>query len=418
MTFDIDIRKHTLANGLRVVVSPDTTTAMAAVNLLYDVGSRDERRGLTGLAHLFEHLMFGPTEHVPDFDAEVENAGGRSNAWTSNDFTNFYVTLPAQNLRTVMRLESDRMAFLKVDDRSLQVQRGVVVEEFKQQCLDRPYGDLYHRIRAAMYSPEHPYSWPTIGLVPEHVAGVRQTDAEAWYRSHYCPQRAILAVSGRVDPQEVFDLVEEWFGEFPSGTSAERHMPPAGFPSRDIYEEVVTPAPVPLISMAYPMAAYGQKGYDAADAITDLLSAGRASRFVNNLVQGSAQGLISSADASIVGSEHEGMLIMTASLTSNSDADLARARRLILDEARRLADSSDITDHEWERMLTTYESTFRFGNTGYLSRATNLALAEYHGENINATVEKRRSLSKEEVSALAEDMFGHTPSATIVYRPE
>lgn len=418
MTFDINISKHTLANGLRVVVSPDPTTAMAAVNLLYDVGSRDERRSLTGLAHLFEHLMFGPTEHVADFDAEVENAGGRSNAWTSNDFTNFYVTLPAQNLRTVMRLESDRMAFLKVDERSLQVQRGVVVEEFKQQCLDRPYGDLYHRIRAAMYSPEHPYSWPTIGLVPEHIAGVSQADAEAWYRSHYCPKRAILAVSGRIDPQEVFDLAEEWFGEFPSGTPADRRMPAPGFPSKDIYEEVVTPAPIPLISMAFPMAAYGEKGYDAADAITDLLSAGRASRFVNKLVQGAAQGLISSADASIVGSEHEGMLIMTASLTSNSDADLERARHLILDEARRLSNPSDISDHEWERMLTTYESTFRFGNTGYLSRATNLAMAEYHGEDINATVEKRRNLCKEEVSALASEMFGSTPSATIVYRPE
>ena len=184
MALDIPVGRHTLANGLRIVHSFDPTTAMVAVDVLYDVGSRDEKRTLTGMAHLFEHLMFGGSANVPSFDSELEDAGGKNNAWTSSDFTNFYDTVPAQNLDTALYLESDRMLALDFSERTLAVQKGVVVEEFKQTCLDRPYGDLFHRLRALAYGSDHPYSWPTIGLKPEHIGKVTLDDVKEWFYWH------------------------------------------------------------------------------------------------------------------------------------------------------------------------------------------------------------------------------------------
>ncbi len=211
----LTVNRHTLANGLRIVHSPDTTTAMVGVNILYNVGARDERRNLTGMAHLFEHLMFGGSENIPDFDAELEFAGGSSNAWTSNDLTNFYLSIPAQNVETAFHLESDRMMALSFDPHSLDVQKGVVIEEFKQQCLDRPYGRLMHTLREALYSPAHPYSWPVIGIEPDHIARVKMTDVKDWFYSHYAPNNAILAVTGNIAFDRVVELAEKWFGTIP-----------------------------------------------------------------------------------------------------------------------------------------------------------------------------------------------------------
>lgn len=418
MNNTIPVFAKQLHNGLTVAVSPDKGTAMAAVNVLYNVGARDENRSRTGLAHLFEHLMFGGSAHVPDFDSNLEAAGGRSNAWTSNDFTNFYLSLPAQNLATAFHIESDRMAFLSLGDKALDVQRGVVIEEFKQQCLDRPYGNLFHRLRSLVYAPEHPYSWPVIGLEPEHIAQVSRAEALAWYNEHYCPSRAIMAVTGRVEPEQVFDLAEQWFGDIPSGTPAERHMPLPGFPEDDVVEEMRGNVPSALITVAVPMAAYGSTAYHAADAITDLLAAGRASRFSSRLVHGAGRGIVTQADASIMGSEHEGMLIITARPADNSDECIMRARDLLNREAAALCVPGSIDEREWQRMQNNFEATFCFGNTGYLQRASNLAAAVYHGEDINATVANRRRLTPDDVTAEARRLFMDTPKVTVVYRPE
>ena len=414
---DIPVKRHTLANGLRVVHSYDPTTAMAAVNVLYNVGSRDENRQLTGMAHLFEHLMFGGSVNVPSFDAELEGAGGKSNAWTSSDFTNFYDVLPAQNIATAFHLESDRMLQLDFSPRSLEVQRGVVIEEFKQTCLNRPYGDLFHHLRRICYAEAHPYSWPTIGLEPEHIARVTLEDVERWFYSHYAPNNAILSVSGRIEFEETVELAERWFDDIPARNISPRQLPEEGFPKESIVETVTANVPQTMIVMAFPMDSYGTPRYHAADTITDILSAGRASRFTRRLLFGNHEGLFSGADASIIGSEHAGLLLLTARLADNSDAAIDTACKMMLSEARQIAIPGNVSDHEFGRTLNNFEASFRFSNLGYLAKATSLALAEYHGEDINRTITERRQLSIHNIATEADRIFNHTPFATLIYRP-
>jgi len=413
----LTIRRHTLANGLRIVYSLDTSTAMVAVNILYNVGSRDEKRELTGIAHLFEHLMFGGSQNIADFDAELELAGGKSNAWTSCDFTNFYLSVPAQNVETAFHLESDRMLSLAFSDTSLEVQRGVVIEEFKQQCLDRPYGKMMHALRKAMYASEHPYSWPTIGLEPQHIAQVTMDEVKAWFYSHYAPNNAILSVTGNISFDRTVELAEKWFGDIPSRDIPPRILPAPGFPTENVYTEVFDQVPSTMLVLAVPMDSHGTIGYFAADAITDLLSAGRASRFNSHIIYGKGQGLINYADASIIGSEHEGMLLVMARLAENGDKDIEQARNILLDECRLLSQSGEISTYEWQRSLNNFESTFRFSNLGYVPRASNLALAEYHDEDINRVVDDRRVLDPAIVTEYADKLFNSTPIVTLAYRP-
>lgn len=413
----IPVNRHTLANGLRVVHSYDPATAMVAVDVLYDVGARDENRRLTGIAHLFEHLMFGGSANVPSFDREIENAGGSCNAWTSNDFTNFYDTLPAQNIATAFHLESDRMLALDFSPRALEVQRGVVIEEFKQTCLNRPYGDLMHHLRRIVYSECHPYSWPVIGLRPEHIAAVTPDDVRQWFYAHYAPDNAILAVSGAVSFGQTVELAERWFADIPARHPAPRRLPDPGFPKENITETVTADVPQPMVIMAFPMDGYGTPRYHAADTITDILSAGRASRFTQRLLLGGPKGLFAGVDASIIGSEHEGLLMLCARLGENTDSAIDSARALMLGEARRLALTGDISDREFDRTLNNFEANFRFSNIGYLHRAINLATAELHGEDINATVADRRCLTPADIAAEADRLFNRTPFASLIYRP-
>ena len=412
---EIPVRRHTLANGLRVVHSYDPTTAMAAVDVLYNVGSRDESRSLTGMAHLFEHLMFGGSANIPSFDGELEGAGGKSNAWTSNDFTNFYDVLPAQNIETAFHLESDRMLRLDFSERSLEVQRGVVIEEFKQTCLNRPYGDLFHHLRRIAYGEKHPYSWPVIGLEPDHIARVTLADVERWFYSHYAPDNAILSVTGSISFEKTVELAERWFADIPARHVAPRQLPGEGFPTENIVETVRANVPQTMIVMAFPMDSYGTARYHAADTVTDILSAGRASRFTRRLLYGEREGLFASADASIMGSEHAGLLLLTARLADNSDEAIETARKMLLDEARQISVASNISEHEFGRTLNNFEATFRFSNLGYLAKATNLALAEYHGEDINRTIAERRLLTPAAVAAEADRLFNNTPFATLIY---
>lgn len=412
---EIPVRRHTLANGLRVVHSYDPTTAMAAVDVLYNVGSRDESRSLTGMAHLFEHLMFGGSANIPSFDGELEGAGGKSNAWTSNDFTNFYDVLPAQNIETAFHLESDRMLRLDFSERSLEVQRGVVIEEFKQTCLNRPYGDLFHHLRRIAYGEKHPYSWPVIGLEPDHIARVTLADVERWFYSHYAPDNAILSVTGSISFEKTVELAERWFADIPARHVAPRQLPDEGFPTENIEETVRANVPQTMIVMAFPMDSYGTARYHAADTVTDILSAGRASRFTRRLLYGEREGLFASADASIMGSEHAGLLLLTARLADNSDEAIETARKMLLDEARQISVASNISEHEFGRTLNNFEATFRFSNLGYLAKATNLALAEYHGEDINRTIAERRLLTPAAVAAEADRLFNRTPFATLIY---
>lgn len=413
----IEYNTFTLDNGLRVAHCCDPQTAMVAVNLLYGTGARDEKASMTGIAHLFEHLMFGGSANVDDYSAEIEAAGGFDNAWTSNDFTNFYEVLPAQNIETAFWLESDRMLSPKLDERTLAVQRQVVIEEFKQQCLNRPYGDLSHYLRRMLYGDSHPYGWPVIGKTPEHVASVTAEDARNWFFDHYGPDNAVLGVCGNVSFEKVKELAEKWFGPIPRREIAPRQLPKPSFPQHDVVEEAKGDVPQVALTIAYPMAAYGERDYFVADTITDLLSAGRSSRFYRNLLMG-GDGLMSEVDASIIGSEHEGFLMLNAKLNDNSDSAIERARKMMTDEALRLAEPGNVSAYELERCMNRFESTFNFSNMGYQARAANLAMAAYHREDINDTVRRQRMTTLDDIARVAGQMFGHTASVTLIYRPK
>lgn len=410
----IDLRRYTLPNGLRVVHNYDPGTVMLAVNVVYLTGARDESRDLTGIAHLFEHLMFGGSAHVPAFDAELERAGGTSNAWTSADFTSFYDVLPAANAATAMHLESDRMMALSFKPEALETQRRVVIEEFKQQCLNRPYGRLMHELRAALYASEHPYSWPVIGLEPEHIARVTEADVRRWFYSHYGPDNAVLALSGPVPYDEGRRLVEHWFGDIAPIHPAPRHMPAPGFPAATRRIEYRDPRiSAPLLAIGIPMGGYSAADYIPCDIITDLLSAGRSGRLYRHVVAG-GDGTVIEADASIIGSEHDGFVIITAWTADASEATMARAEEQLMEQIAALG--RELPAHDYERALNRFESTFALGNYDPLSRASNLAMAEIHGEDINATVARQRAAGIDAVRAVAAELAAR-PRVALRYIP-
>lgn len=413
----VEYRTFTLDNGLRVAHSCDPSTAMAAVNVLYDTGSRDESRDLTGIAHLFEHLMFGGSANVNDFSGEVERAGGTDNAWTSNDFTNFYEVLPAQNLETAFWLESDRMLSPAIDSRTLDVQRQVVIEEFKQQCLNRPYGDIAHHLRRLLYAPAHAYSWPVIGLTPDHIARVTVAQARDWFDRHYGPDNAVVTVCGNVSFDEVERLANKWFDSVPRRGIGNRVRPAPQFAGGAIVEHVTADVPQTALIIAFPMDSYGTPDYFTADTITDLLASGRSSRFYQRLLLGDS-GLFSEVDASIAGTEQSGYLMLNARLNDNSEQAVDRARDMMLAEARRLAEPGEVDDHELTRCMNRFEANFNFSNMAYQTRAANLAMAVMHGEDINMTVARQQRTSADDIRRVAAKIFNSPSSVTLVYGPQ
>ncbi len=412
----IEFQRYTLPNGLRVIHNYDPSTVMVAVDVLYNTGARDESRSLTGIAHLFEHLMFGGSVNVPAFDVALENAGGENNAWTSNDFTNFFDVLPAQNVETALYLESDRMLGLSFKPESLEVQRSVVIEEFKQQCLNRPYGDLMHGLRAALYSPLHPYSWPVIGLEPEHVARVTNDDIRRWFYAHYAPNNAVLGISGNLPYDEGRRLVEKWFGDIPRRDIALREQPTPGFPTENVTREMRGAVPYPNVVIAIPMDAYGTHDYRVADCITDLLAAGRSSRIYRNLIAG-GDGSIIEADASIVGSEGPGFIMLTARPAVDSPESIEAAAGALLGQLAQLARPGEVSDYELQRTFNRFESSFALSNFDALSKAQNLAMAEMHGEDINDTVARQRSITHGDIARVAADLISR-PHVILNYRPQ
>lgn len=386
---------------------------MVAVNVLYNVGARDESPELTGMAHLFEHLMFGGSINVPQFDAAIERAGGMNNAWTSNDFTNFYDVVPAVNVETPFWLESDRMLSLEFNEKSLEVQRNVVAEEFKQVCLNRPYGRLGHELRSLLYE-RHPYRWPTIGLELSHIEKVTLDDEKRFFHSHYAPNNAVLAVAGNVTEEQVRHLADKWFGPIPRREIAERHHPqepPIESPRRRIVTDNV---PQTLVAIAFPMPGYGSPDYIPADLLTDILASGRSSRFFRNLVM---PGMIfSEADASIAGSEEPGYLLLTGRLLANGPEAEERAISALLEQAEQVK-THGVTEHELLRAQNRFESNQAFASMSFLTKAQNLALAEMHGEDINSIVPKYRAVTPEQVRDAARRIVDPQRSATLIYRP-
>ncbi|MDE7459599.1 MAG: insulinase family protein [Paramuribaculum sp.] len=402
-----------LGNGLRVVHHRSPGAATVAVNVLYNVGARDEDPEHTGMAHLFEHLMFGGSANIADFDGEMELAGGWNNAWTSNDFTNFYSVIPKANINTALWLESDRMLRPAFSAKVLEVQRKVVIEEFKQTCLNRPYGDMNHYLRGLLYKV-HPYRWPTIGLNPEQIAGVTGEDVERFFYAHYGPDNAVLAIAGDLEADEAFALAEKWFGDIPARHPAERRLPAE--PPIEAPRELTAHGHVEstAITIAFPMAARGGEGYEAADIITDIFSTGVSSRFKRGLLK--THDIFTEADAAIAGSEDPGYLAIGARLR---DADPETARRaidILREEIDKLIDKG-VGEDELERVLTKFESTHKFSATTLVAKAQNLAMAVMTGTDPNSTVARYRKLTPDHIAETARRILRREGSVTLTYLP-
>ena len=409
----IECNRFTLDNGLRVVHNYDASTAMVAVNLLYDVGSRDESPELTGMAHLFEHLMFGGSINVPNFDHELQIAGGKSNAFTSKDFTNFYDIIPAQNTETALRIESDRMLQLAFSDKALTVQKSVVTEEFRQVCLNKPYGDISHHLLPAIYK-QHPYGWPVIGKEISHIEKVTQEDVKSFFYSHYAPNNAIMTISGNVTFDKVKDLVYRWFEEIPRREIAARDYPqePAQTEPRIVEAKASVPVPNPAITIAYRMDGYGTEQFYAADLITDLLSDGRSSILYRKLLMGS--GLFSSIDASIQGYEEPGLLLISGHLTESGDKAIDKAISSINEIIDEFSNTM-VSEYDLTRALNRRESGEMFESISYLNKAINMARCEIHDSDINELMEPFRKFTPELITKYSREIFQPKNSTTLIY---
>lgn len=408
----IQVNRYILANGLRIVHNEDDSTQMVALNLLYDVGARDEDPSHTGFAHLFEHLMFGGSLHIPDYDTPVQNAGGENNAWTNNDITNYYITLPHQNVETGFWLESDRMLSLDFSPKSLEVQRQVVIEEFKQRNLNQPYGDASHLLRELAYE-SHPYRWPTIGKEIAHIAQATLEEVKDFFFRFYAPNNAILAVTGHISFEETVRLAEKWFGPIPARNISPRQLP-AEKPQTAVRRKTVErKVPVDAIYMAFHMSNRMHPDYYVYDMITDILSNGRSSRFIQSLVQ--EQKLFTSIDAYISGSLDEGLLHVTGKPVEG--VSLEQAEEAIWKELEKMK-TVPVSEQELEKVKNRYESEQIFNNINYLNVATNLAFFELTGkaEDINEEVGKYRAVTAEQIQATSARCFVPENCSILYYK--
>ncbi len=385
----LQINKHTLANGLKLVHNRDVSTQMVALNVLYQVGARDEHPDHTGFAHLFEHLMFGGSQNIPDYDTPLQLAGGENNAWTNNDITNYYLTVPKQNVEIGFWLESDRMLCLDFSSKSLEVQRGVVMEEFKQRCLNRPYGDTGHLLRPLVYK-EHPYQWPTIGKELNHIAQATLQEVEDFFFSFYAPNNAILAVTGNITFEEAVRLAEKWFGPIPRRELKKRNLPAEPQQTEERRLTVERNVPIESLYMAFRMCDRMHPDYYAYDILSDILSNGRSSRLIQHLVHD--RQIFSSIDAHISGSIDAGLFHITGKPANG--VSLEDAEKAVWEELQIISNEL-IDEEELEKVKNKFESTQIFGNLNYLNVATNLAWFEMlsRAEDMDKEVENYRAVT-------------------------
>lgn len=395
------INKLTLPNGLRLVHNEDTSTQMVALNIVYDVGARDEHPDHTGFAHLFEHLMFGGSVHIPDYDAPLQMAGGENNAWTNNDITNYYLTIPRSNVETAFWLESDRMLELAFSEQSLEVQRGVVMEEFKQRNLNQPYGDVSHLLRPLAYRV-HPYRWPTIGKDLSHIANATLDEVKAFFYRYYAPNNAVLAVTGNISWEETVRLAEKWFAPIPQREVPLRQLPQEPVQTAERRLTVERNVPLDALFMAYHMCGRADEDYYAFDILSDILSNGRSSRLARRLVQD--EKLFSSLDAYISGTRDAGLLHISGK--PSPGVTLEQAEAAVRKELEELKHSL-IGEQELEKVKNKFESTQIFGNINYLNVATNLAWFELTGqaEDIDREVSRYRAVTAEQLQRVAQQTF-------------
>ena len=408
----IKYKQTTLSNGLTVIANRDTASRMAAVNLLYKVGARNENPERTGLAHLFEHLMFRGTHLVPDFDTPVQMACGENNAFTNNDYTDFYITLPCDNLETALWLESDRMTGLNLSPEACEIEKRVVIEEFRQRYLNQPYGDLNMLLRDMVYT-SHPYRWATIGLTPDHIAEASLEEIHDFYHRHYHPSNAILSVSGDIEEERVFSLAEKWFGGIKDNPYPIAPLPKEPVQTEARRLEVERDVPATTIVIAFHMGDRLSKDFYLGDITSDLLAGGDSARLYEHLIKGKS--LFASVNAYISGDVDEGMFVFTGQLlptTSEQEAEAA-----FWDEIA-LLQGAEISDYELEKVKNKFEANTLFGELNVMNKAMNLGYYSMIGDLplINREIDIYRSLTKAEIADFSKRVFTQENSSTLIYR--
>ncbi len=407
----IDYNRFTLDNGLTVLVHEDTATPMAVVNVLYDVGARDENPSKTGFAHLFEHLMFGGSVHIPDYDEPLQRAGGDNNAYTTNDLTNYYCQLPAQNIETAFWLESDRMLSLAFSEKSLAVQRKVVCEEFREHYINKPYGDVWKHMRELAYTV-HPYQWMTIGKELSHVENAHIDDVKNFFFKHYRPINAILVVAGNVKTDEIKKLAEKWFGPIEMGEKYIRCLPQEPIQDQARRKTIEANVPLDAFVKTWHMDARLEKGYYAADLITEILGGGASSRLYQSLVK--EQKLFSNLDCYHFGSMDAGLLTIEGKLVKG--VDINKAEQAISEQLQQLQQHL-VPLAELTKVKNKTESVIAFEDMSIMSRASSLAMYELLGDAslMNTELEKYQEISAQDIQQFSKNIFRESNSNTLHY---
>ncbi len=408
----IAFKEFELENGLRVIVHEDPTVQIAVLNILYDVGSRDEREDKTGFAHLFEHLMFGGSVNIPSYDEPLQKVGGENNAFTNTDITNYYLTLPASNIETGFWLESDRMLSLSFDPHALDVQRKVVIEEFKQRYLNQPYGDVWLKLRPLAYTT-HPYKWATIGKEISHIENATMDDVKDFFFNHYIPNNAVLVVAGGVTTEQVKKLSEKWFGPIPKGKKTERKLPVEPLQNAKRILEIKANVPANALYKSYHMPGRFHDDYYAIDLLSDILSRGNSSRLYQQLVK--EKEIFTSISSFTMGTIDPGLLVISGRLKDGVNLEDAEAE---VDKVVRQIVSEGADEAELEKVKNQSYSTLEFGEIEVINRAMNLAFAALSGDVNTVNDEKKRisSITTSDIKRVAKDVFNEKQASVMYYR--
>jgi zinc protease len=408
----IEYTKFILDNGLTVIHHQDTSTELCVLNLLYKVGSKNEEANKTGFAHLFEHLMFGGSVHIPSYDEPLQLAGGENNAFTSNDITNYYLSLPANNVETGFWLESDRMLGLAINPKSLRVQKGVVIEEFKERYLNQPYGDIWLKLLPLAYK-KHPYKWPTIGKAIAHIKQAKQEDVNAFFKQNYAPNNCILVVGGNIDLDKTKALCNKWFLPIPAQPIQLHVLTKEPTQKKMRRKEVYADVPANLIVMAFHMDQRQSKNFYAMDLLSDIMGSGKGSILYQQLVKNKT--LFSEIDAYITADAEPGLFIVEGRLLPHTTFEQAEeAIWLVLDQIK----SKKMEEDDLKRAQHKNETSIRFGDINPLNRAMKLAYAEYLGdvELVNKEIDNYLSINTQEICIEAKKVFKKSNCSVLSYK--
>jgi zinc protease len=408
----ISFSEFELNNGLRVIVHEDPTVQIAVLNILYDVGSRDEQSDKTGFAHLFEHLMFGGSANIPNYDEPLQRVGGENNAFTSTDITNYYLTVPASNIETGFWLESDRMLSLSFDPNVLEVQRKVVIEEFKQRYLNQPYGDVWLKLRPLAYQ-HHPYQWATIGKEISHIENATMADVKDFFFTHYVPSNAVLVVAGNVTVSQVKQLAEKWFAPIPRGEKKLRSLPTE--PTQQFKRTATIEANVPAdaLYMSWHMPGRFHTDYYAIDLLSDLLSRGKSSRLHQQLVK--EKEIFTSISSFVMGTIDPGMFIISGRVNEGISIEVAEQEvHAVINELL----TTGISDDELQKVKNQAMATIAFGEVEVINRAMNLAFAKLSGDAnlVNTEANSVERVTTENVMRVAKNVLTENNSSILYYK--